>query len=145
MHLSMDSGQNIVIDRCALHSSFNSSPLVPHICVSKLSKHWSREWLITCSAPSHYMNQCHGWDKLAPWPRQRAAQKGPENVQKDPKTVRNNSQRVVGQFSWFKRHTKSLWPNVHWLVVASCILVPNRTFQGLPGQLSWFKRHMKAL
>ena len=28
-----------------------------HICVAKLS-HWCRQWLVACSAPSHYLNQC---------------------------------------------------------------------------------------
>ena len=32
----------------------NSSPLVPHICVSKSSQHW----LVAYAAPSHYLNQC---------------------------------------------------------------------------------------
>ena len=33
-------------------------PLVPHICVSELGQHWFRWWLVACSAPSHYPNQC---------------------------------------------------------------------------------------
>ena len=33
-------------------------PLVPHICVSELGKHWFRQWLVASSAPSHYLNQC---------------------------------------------------------------------------------------
>ena len=37
---------------------FTHLPIVPHICVSKLSKHWSRQWLVACSAQSHYLNQC---------------------------------------------------------------------------------------
>ena len=36
---------------------YNSSPLVPHICVSELDQHWFRLWLVACSAPSHYLNQ----------------------------------------------------------------------------------------
>ena len=35
--------------------SFNSSPLVPHICVSELGQHWSA---LAYSAPSHYLNEC---------------------------------------------------------------------------------------
>ena len=31
---------------------------VPHICVSELGQHWFRQWLVTWSAPSHYLNQC---------------------------------------------------------------------------------------
>ena len=31
---------------------------MPHICVCKLSTHWFRLWLVTCVAPSHYLNQC---------------------------------------------------------------------------------------
>ena len=34
------------------------SPLVPHICVSKLGQHWFRQWLVACSAPSHCLDQC---------------------------------------------------------------------------------------
>ena len=33
-------------------------PQVPHICVSELGQRWFRQWLIACSAPSHYLNQC---------------------------------------------------------------------------------------
>ena len=29
-----------------------------HIWVSKLSHHWFRKWLVACSAPNHYLNQC---------------------------------------------------------------------------------------
>ena len=33
-------------------------PQVPHICDSELGQHWFRQWLVACSAPSHYLNQC---------------------------------------------------------------------------------------
>ena len=33
-------------------------PLVPHICVVKQGQHLFRWWLVACSAPSHYLNQC---------------------------------------------------------------------------------------
>ena len=33
-------------------------PPVPHICVSESDQHWFRQWLVACSAPSHYLNQC---------------------------------------------------------------------------------------
>ena len=32
--------------------------LVPHICVGEVGHHWFRQWLVACSAPSHYLNQC---------------------------------------------------------------------------------------
>ena len=31
---------------------------VTHICVSTLDHNWFRYWLVACSAPSHYLNQC---------------------------------------------------------------------------------------
>ena len=31
---------------------------MPHICVGELGQHWFRQWLVACSAPSHYWNQC---------------------------------------------------------------------------------------
>ena len=31
--------------------------LMTHICVSKLGHRWFRQWLVTCSASSHYLNQ----------------------------------------------------------------------------------------
>ena len=31
---------------------------VTHICVGKLNIFWFRLWLVACSAPSHYLNQC---------------------------------------------------------------------------------------
>ena len=45
-----------------LFSSFedrlvNSFPLVPHICVNELGRHWFRQWLVACLAPSHCLNQ----------------------------------------------------------------------------------------
>ena len=36
----------------------NSSPPVPHICVSELGQHWFRLWLVAFSAPSHCLNLC---------------------------------------------------------------------------------------
>ena len=38
---------------CVIHL-----PLVPHICICELGQHWFRWWLVACSAPSHYLNQC---------------------------------------------------------------------------------------
>ena len=32
--------------------------LVLHKCVGELGHHWSMQWLVACSASSHYMNQC---------------------------------------------------------------------------------------
>ena len=29
-----------------------------HWCTSKLCYHWIIQWLVACSAPSHYLNQC---------------------------------------------------------------------------------------
>ena len=29
-----------------------------HTCVSRLGHRWFRKWLVACSAPSHYLNQC---------------------------------------------------------------------------------------
>ena len=31
---------------------------MPNICVSGSGQHWFRQWLVTYSAPSHYLNQC---------------------------------------------------------------------------------------
>ena len=31
---------------------------VTHICVVELDHHWLRQWLVACSAPSHYLNTC---------------------------------------------------------------------------------------
>ena len=33
-----------------------------HICVVELGHHWFRYWLVACSAPSHYLNQC--WNSV---------------------------------------------------------------------------------
>ena len=33
-------------------------PWVPHICVSEMGQYWFRLWLVPCTAPSHYLNQC---------------------------------------------------------------------------------------
>ena len=43
---------------------FNSSPLVPHICVNKRDQHWLKSWLVACSTPSHYLNQ---WWLVVNW------------------------------------------------------------------------------
>ena len=29
-----------------------------HICVTNLGHHWFTLWLVACSAPNHYLNQC---------------------------------------------------------------------------------------
>ena len=29
-----------------------------HICIGELGKHWFSQWLVACSAPSHYLEQC---------------------------------------------------------------------------------------
>ena len=34
------------------------SPLVPYICIGELGQHWLGWWLLACSAPIHYMDQC---------------------------------------------------------------------------------------
>ena len=42
-------------------------PLVLHACVSESTQHWFRQWLVTYSAPSNYLNQCWvivNWNKL---------------------------------------------------------------------------------
>ena len=44
--------------RCEYIIRSNSSPLMPHICVSELGQHWFRQWLVACSVPSHYLNKC---------------------------------------------------------------------------------------
>ena len=33
-------------------------PLIPHICVGELGRHWFRLWLVAYSAPSYCLNQC---------------------------------------------------------------------------------------
>ena len=38
-------------------TALNPLPLVPHICVSELSKLCFRQWLVAFSASSHYLNQ----------------------------------------------------------------------------------------
>ena len=38
---------------------------VMHICVSNLSHHWFRKWLVDWPVPSHYLTQC--WD-IVNWP-----------------------------------------------------------------------------
>ena len=40
------------------HRLLTHLPLVPHICVSESRQHWFIKWLVTYSAPSHYLNQC---------------------------------------------------------------------------------------
>ena len=39
-------------------------PLMPHICVNELGHHWFSQWLVACSAPSHYLNQ---WWLIVNW------------------------------------------------------------------------------
>ena len=42
---------------CSSLSALTHLPLVLHICVSESGQHWFRWWLVTYSAPSHYLNQ----------------------------------------------------------------------------------------
>ena len=41
-----------------IYSSLNHWGQVTHICVAELGHHWFRLWLVPCSAPSYYLNQC---------------------------------------------------------------------------------------
>ena len=43
---------------CTNSDSITHLPLVLHICVSELSQHWFRLWLVAFSSPSNYINQC---------------------------------------------------------------------------------------
>ena len=45
------------ITQC-INTALTYLPLVPHICVGSLGHHWFRQWLVACSTPSHYVNQC---------------------------------------------------------------------------------------
>ena len=40
-------------------SALTHLPLVPHICVNELCQHWSKRWLVACTTPSHWFNQCY--------------------------------------------------------------------------------------
>ena len=52
-------GVSIQGSPAGFHWAFKSSPQpVQHTCVGKLGQHWFRWWLVTSSAPSHYLNQC---------------------------------------------------------------------------------------
>ena len=51
-----------VLSRAVKQSTFKlwtltHLPLVPHICVSELDQHSFRQWLVACSASTHYLNQ----------------------------------------------------------------------------------------
>ena len=60
----------LLSDNCdsVLHYMYTSSdlnvillthhPFVPHIHISELGQHWFRYWLVTCTVPGHYLNQC---------------------------------------------------------------------------------------
>ena len=45
------------IKMCLSCAVLTRLPLVPHICASELGQHWSRQWLVTSSVPSCYLNQ----------------------------------------------------------------------------------------
>ena len=51
-------GTSTIITTSATTNELHHLPLVPHICVSESGQHWFREWLVTYSAPSHYLKQC---------------------------------------------------------------------------------------
>ena len=45
------------IEMCLSCAVLTRLSLVPHICASELGQHWSRQWLVTSSVPSCYLNQ----------------------------------------------------------------------------------------
>ena len=47
-------------DAYMCHSAWMSWLITPksHIYINELGHHWSGLWLVACSAPSHYLNQC---------------------------------------------------------------------------------------
>ena len=53
-------------DELNLHVTLNLWGWVTHICVMKLSQHCCRWLLVTCSAPSHYLNQWWNMCNLSP-------------------------------------------------------------------------------
>ena len=78
-----------------------SPSVVPHVCIGELSLHWFLEWLVACSASSHYMNQ---WWLFVNW------------------TIKNTLQWNSNQntkFSFRKMHLKmlsaKLWPLCPWV------------------------------
>ena len=40
-----------------LHRLTHCGLMMPN-CITKLCHHWFRQWLVACSAPRHYLNQC---------------------------------------------------------------------------------------
>ena len=53
------SKMGILIARDFVRCDFDSS-MAREICIYgfELGHHWSRQWLVACSAPSHYLDQC---------------------------------------------------------------------------------------
>ena len=43
---------------CIPSSVLTHLPPVPHACAIESCWHWIRWWLVACSAPSYYLNQC---------------------------------------------------------------------------------------
>ena len=56
--LAFCEGTLLMTDEFPYRGLVNSSPLVLHLCVHELGRHWFRQWLVAYSAPSHYLNQC---------------------------------------------------------------------------------------
>ena len=48
---------NVIIS-AAVKARLTRLPQVPHICVSELSQHWLRYWLVAYMVPRHYLNWC---------------------------------------------------------------------------------------
>ena len=57
--------RNVVWHMGTALSSLTYLPLAPHICVSERGHHWFGQWLVTCTASSHYLNHC--WN-IINWP-----------------------------------------------------------------------------
>ena len=67
MHLKVSSGK--WRPSCLSLNVLTHWGLVIHTCVIELNHHWSRKWLVICSAPSHYFNQ--GWCIVSWTPRKK--------------------------------------------------------------------------
>ena len=92
--------------------------LVPHICINEAGPNWLRQWLVTCWAPSHHLNQC--WD-IVNWTLRKKLQ---WNFNQNTKLLihENASKSIVCEkvaiwsggrwvnHSWYDY----IWPEVPW-------------------------------
>ena len=109
-----------------LHMLLTHLSLVPHICITELGRHWFREWLVACSAPSHYLNQ--HWVIVNLTPRNKLQWNFNQNTklfihENASKNIVCKMAAILSWGRWVKQIVLCLNASIHWK--AKIVMISN--------------------